>query len=122
MPAEFARGDYVPGGARGPLVEGRAFAWLSDAAPSGYEALGLGVEEFDLVFAYPWPDEAGLVSDLFEGHARAGALLLTYHVDGQLQLRRKQWCPPDPVRDCLLASNGDFGPPGPSAGGDRLSW
>jgi hypothetical protein len=94
LPAEFARGNYVPDGARGLVEEGRAFAWLNDAPDSGYEALGLGPDDFDLVFAYPWPDEAGLVAELFEGHARAGALPLTYHADGLLQLRQKQGRPP----------------------------
>ena len=46
------------------------------------------MEEFDLVFAYPWPDEEALIEGLFEGHARAGAMLLTYHADSTLRLRR----------------------------------
>ena len=50
--------------------------------------MGLEPEEFDLVFAYPWPDEEALIEGLFEGHARAGAMLLTYHADGALRLRR----------------------------------
>jgi hypothetical protein len=89
LPAEFARGNYVPEEAHGLLAGDREFAWLSDVTGSGYEALGLGLDDFDLVFVYPWPDEAGFVVDLFEGYARAGALLLTYHVDGHLQLRQK---------------------------------
>jgi hypothetical protein len=51
--------------------------------------MGLGPEEFDLFFAYPWPDEEALVAGLFEGHARAGAMLLTYHADGDVRLWRK---------------------------------
>ena len=39
-------------------------------------------------------NEADLVAELFEGHARAGALLLTYHADGLLELRQKQGRPP----------------------------
>jgi hypothetical protein len=96
LEAEFARGNYLPDEARGLLGGGREFAWLSGVARSGYEALGLDLDEFDLVFAYPWPDEAGLVAEVFEGHARAGALLLTYHPDGQLQLRQKSDACPAP--------------------------
>jgi len=40
------------------------------------------------VFAYPWPDEEALIEGLFEGHAREGAMLLTFHADGALRLRR----------------------------------
>jgi hypothetical protein len=42
-----------------------------------------------VVYAYPWPDEEGLVEELFEGHARPGALLMTYHGERGPWLRRK---------------------------------
>jgi hypothetical protein len=58
--------------------------------------MGLGLEEFDRVFAYPWPDEEALIEGLFEGHGRAGAMLLTYHADGALRLRRLT------MRDAIL--------------------
>jgi hypothetical protein len=89
LPAEFARGNYIPGGTGGRLLGGRKFAWLSTSGRCGYEALGVTLDEFDLIYAYPWPDEEGLVEDVFEGHARPGALLLTYHGERGLWLRRK---------------------------------
>ena len=55
----------------------------------GHGALGMSPEEFDLIYAYPWPDEEWLVEELFDAHARPGALLLTYHGDRGLWLRRK---------------------------------
>ena len=88
LPVEFVRGSYIPAGAEAGLTRGHDFAWLSRGRPPAYEAMGLGPEEFDLVFAYPWPDEEALIEGLFEGHARAGAMLLTYHADGALRLRR----------------------------------
>ena len=87
--AEFACGSFVPEGAEGLLERGGEFAWLSSVGRNGYEVLGVGLAEFDLVFAYPWPDEEELVEGLFERYARAGAVLLTYHVEGELRLRRK---------------------------------
>jgi hypothetical protein len=62
---------------------------MAGVAGGGHEALGLAVEDFDLIFAYPWPDEEGLTAALFERYAREGALLLTYHEVGGLRLRRK---------------------------------
>jgi hypothetical protein len=53
LTAEFVRRNYIPDGTRGLLEEGRAFAWLSDAAGSGYDALGLSLDDFDVVFAFP---------------------------------------------------------------------
>jgi hypothetical protein len=46
-------------------------------------------DEFDLIYACPWPDEEWLVEELFDAHARPGALLLTYHGDRGLWLRRE---------------------------------
>ena len=52
-------------------------------------ALGAGPEEFDLIYAYPWPDEEEVVAETFEARARLGALLLTYHGECGMWLRRK---------------------------------
>jgi hypothetical protein len=85
LPAKFARGSFVPKAA----AAGREFAWLSKGGRCGHEALGAGPEEFDLIYAYPWPDEEGLVAEIFESRARPGALLLTYHEESGMCLRRK---------------------------------
>ncbi len=90
LSVEFVRGSFIPAAARRELLAGREFAWLSTGGRCGHEALGIGVDEFDVIYAYPWPDEEGLVEQLFEGHARPGALLLTYHADRGLRLRRKR--------------------------------
>jgi hypothetical protein len=89
LPAEFARGNFIPKGAGGRLLAGREFAWLSTGGRCGHGALGIAPDEFDLIYAYPWPDEERLVEDLFEACARPGALLLTYHGERGLCLHRK---------------------------------
>jgi hypothetical protein len=68
----FACGDFSPDG------------------ESGYAELGLGPDDFDVIFAYPWPDEQRLVADVFERHAREGAVLLTYHGGDDIVVRRKR--------------------------------
>ena len=57
--------------------------------PGVMERLGLGPDEFDLVFAYPWPGEEEVVERLFERFAGDSALLLTFNGLEDLQLRRK---------------------------------
>jgi hypothetical protein len=89
LPAEFTCGSFMPAGVRRELLAGREFAWLSTGGRCGHEALGIGLDEFDVIYVYPWPDEEGLVEQLFEGHAKPGALLMTYHECGGLRLRRK---------------------------------
>src|SRR5204863_9424486 len=89
LPAEFARGSFIPSGARRGLLAGGEFAWLTKGGRCGHEALGVGIEEFDVIYAYPWPDEERLVERLFESHAGPGALLMTYHGESGISLRRQ---------------------------------
>jgi hypothetical protein len=73
LPVELVRGSFIPAGAEAGLTRGHDFAWLSRGGPRpAYEAMGLGVEDLDLVLADPWPDEEALIEGLFEGHARPG--------------------------------------------------
>jgi hypothetical protein len=89
LPAEFACGSFVPREQRTRLLAGRAFGSLSRGGRCGHEALGAAADEFDLIYAYPWPDEEDLVADLFDACARTGALLLSYHGAGEMRLRRR---------------------------------
>jgi hypothetical protein len=92
LPVEFACASFIPQGAcRGRRRQG-PFAWLSTQESAGGGELGLGPEDFDVVFAYPWPDEAGFIADLFERHGAVGAVLVTYAGGGSFRLRRKTAC------------------------------
>jgi hypothetical protein len=84
LPVEFAQGSFIPEDDQA----GGPFAWLTTDGADTHEQLGLAADDFDLVFAYPWPDEEEVTAELFERHARAGALLLTYHGE-DFRLRRK---------------------------------
>ncbi len=87
--AEFALGNFVPQGAEPQLDWAGDVAWLSSGGADGYEELELDPDDFDLVFAYPWPGEESVIFDLFAHSASAGALLLTYHGQEGLRLQRK---------------------------------
>src|SRR4051812_7156124 len=90
LPAEFVRGSFIPARAGAFAAAARGCAWLAGAGECGHGRLGLAPDDFDVIFAYPWPDEQRLTAALFERYARPGALLLTYHEDGALRLRRKR--------------------------------
>ena len=45
--------------------------------------------DFDVVFAYPWPDEEQLIERLFEHQARTGAVLVSHHGEASMRVRRK---------------------------------
>jgi SAM-dependent methyltransferase len=86
---EFACGSYVPSGAE-PFVDiAGDVTWLRTDRPDSYAGLGLEPEDFDLIYAYPWPGEEQVVFDLFEACASVGALLLTYHSQDGMRLQRK---------------------------------
>ena len=90
LPVEFIRGSFIPPGSKGCLAPDSEFGWLTTHPGNAHEELGYGPDDFDVIFAYPWPDEERGVSALFERHAGAGALLLTYHGGDDLRLRRKR--------------------------------
>jgi hypothetical protein len=87
--ARFACGSFVPDG-----VEHRAdlagdVHWLSTSGADGYEELQLEIDDFDLIFAYPWPGEEQIIFDIFADRASVGTLLLTYHGQEGVRLQRK---------------------------------
>ena len=86
---EFACGSYVPNGAE-PFVDiAGEVTWLRTDRPDSYADLDLEPEDFDLIYAYPWPGEEQVIFDLFENCAAVGSLLLTYHSQDGLRLQRK---------------------------------
>lgn len=89
LDVEFVCGTFVPPGGEDLTDAPQEFGWLSAGGACGHDLLGLGPDEFDLVFAYPWPGEEEVVENLFERFASDSALLLTFHGLEDLRLRRK---------------------------------
>lgn len=85
----FARGSFLPPGAEPRLEMPDDVAWLVTTGANGYEELDTEPDEYDLVFAYPWPGEEQVIFDVFSDCAAVGALLLTYHGQEGLRLQRK---------------------------------
>jgi hypothetical protein len=89
LPTEFACGSFIPKGGNAFVKAADECAWLTRTAGGGHEEMGLSPDDFDLIFAYPWPDEENLTATLFDRYAQRGAVLLTYHEVGGLRMRRK---------------------------------
>lgn len=87
--AQFACGSFVPIGSEPRLDLAGDVTWLASGGHDGYEHLQLDPDDFDIIFAYPWPGEEQVIFDLFADHAAVGALLLTYHGQEGLRLQRK---------------------------------
>jgi predicted O-methyltransferase YrrM len=86
---ELACGSYVPSGAEPFVDTAGEVTWLRTDGPDSYADLELEPEDFDLIFAYPWPGEEQVIFNLFQNCAAVGALLLTYHSQDGLRLQRK---------------------------------
>jgi hypothetical protein len=93
IPVEFVNGSFIPQGADRLIDEAYADSEgalsLDVHADNTYDELGLEVRDFDLVFAYPWPNDEELTASLFERFAADGAMLLTYDETDAVRLRRK---------------------------------
>lgn len=87
---QFVCGSFIPANAEVELNTPDDFAWLTTDAPNVYDDLDLAPDDFDLIFAYPWPGEEKIIFDLFADHAATGALLLTYHGIEGVRLQRKR--------------------------------
>lgn len=94
LPVEFIHGSFIPpGGAREAeqvyLHDNDGFSWLVTDTDSTYDELGRDPDDFDVIFAYPWPDEERVIFNLFDAYAAKGALLLTQEKFNMLRLQRK---------------------------------
>lgn len=86
---EFVQGSFVPRGAEDHVHAAGSYSWMTTEGDYAYDDLDLEPSDFDVIFAYPWPDEESVVCDLFEKFAGVGAILATYHGGGEFRLKRK---------------------------------
>jgi hypothetical protein len=77
LPVEFVCGSFIPRGAERSVGSDNQFAWLTTQPGRGEEG-ELGPADFDVIFAFPWPDEEEVIPALFHRHAAPGAVLVTY--------------------------------------------
>jgi hypothetical protein len=89
LPVEFQCGSFIPRGSNVGRGNEPEFSWLCTDVSRSEDAWGLGPADFDVIFAFPWPDEEKVIPALFDRHAARGAVLATYHDSGSFQLRRK---------------------------------
>jgi hypothetical protein len=71
---DLVHGNLVPAGAEALADCDGNFTWLSEAGPDGHSALELEPDDFDLVFAFPWPGEEEVIFRLFDAFAAPEAL------------------------------------------------
>jgi hypothetical protein len=86
--ATIAQGSFVPADfVAGDLDDLEMRTVLGQ--PDAYDQLGYDLDDFDLVFAYPWPTEEELYREIFRRGADYGAILLTWSRLEGLRAHRK---------------------------------
>lgn len=87
--ARFYRGSFIPNDQVAGAEQASELEHLQTDERDAYDDIGLTLGDFDLCFAYPWPDEHSFLAEMFQACAADGALLLTYRGrDGMELLRR----------------------------------
>lgn len=74
--ARFVTGSFLPTGYRWHSPVANTTSWTTGDGRSGYLELGIALDEFDVVFGYPWGGEAPMMLDLMRLYGRADALLI----------------------------------------------
>jgi hypothetical protein len=83
LTAGFCRGNFVPFGGQKIAEQVGEFEWLATGGPDPYDQMDLEIDDFDMVFAYPWPGEERVIERLFDRFASDGALLMTYNGEAE---------------------------------------
>lgn len=79
--ARFEAGSFLPTGYRWRPPTGDGRIGTIGVGASAYPAVGHPLEDFDLVFAYPWGGEEGMMRDLMRSYGGRGARLLLHGVE-----------------------------------------
>ena len=90
---DFAQGSFIPSGSEAVAefdFSTESF-WLVTDVDDAYEELGVGPEDFDVVYGYPWPNEESVIARLFDHISADGALLLTYSQLDEVRIRRRRF-------------------------------
>lgn len=87
-PVELVHGNFLPRGAEA-LSMNPDFPSLGHAVPCGYEKMGLDLDDFSLVFGYPWPGEEKFHEAVFARYGSPGAHLLLFCGPYDLRLWQK---------------------------------
>ncbi|HUG39322.1 MAG TPA: hypothetical protein VMM12_02500 [Longimicrobiales bacterium] len=83
--ARFTAGSFLPTGYRWRDGRGDSRLGTIGSGDSGYLQLGLPLEEFHLVFGYPWAGEEPMMLDLMRVHGRPDARFLV-HTAGRVDV------------------------------------
>jgi hypothetical protein len=87
-PVDLICGNFLPEGAES-LSHNPDFPSLGHEVENAYELMGLDLDDFAIVFGYPWPGEEVFHQAVFERYGMTGGLLMLFCGPNDLRLWRK---------------------------------
>ena len=85
---ELVEGNFLPAGSE-QFADDQWLPSIGHAADPAYEELGFDLDDFAIVYSYPWPGEDEFHQEVFDNHAASGALLLMFCGPNDLRLFRR---------------------------------
>jgi len=86
--AQFAHGSFIPDDFIWDPSQGDESERTAIDLPEGYEQLDSGLEDMDLIYAYPWPTEHRLYHNILNEFGAPNVQLLTYDAREGINLTR----------------------------------
>ena len=74
--AKFVDGSFIPSGYRWRPSSGDGRSGTIGDGPSAYPMIGHALDDFDVVYGYPWGGEEPMMLDLMRAYGRRSGLLL----------------------------------------------
>ena len=85
---ELVEGNFLPPGAA-QLSDDPMLPSLSHDVADAYQKIGLDLDDFAFIYAYPWPGEDDFHEFVFDRYAASGALLMLFCGPNDVRLYRK---------------------------------
>lgn len=86
--ARFVVGSFLPTEYRWQPASGDGRTGTVGSGPSGYSQLGQALDDFDVVFCYPWGGEEPMMLDLMKRYGSPDAVLLIHGVNDGVKASR----------------------------------
>ena len=85
---ELVLGNFLPPGSES-LADDPTLPSLGHRAGSGYDAMEMDLDDFAIVYDYPWPGEDDFHEAVFHRYAASGALMMQFCGPNDVRLWRK---------------------------------
>lgn len=89
LKARFFCGSFVPRSLSEMIEPSPRMQRFTTHVEDLLESMKVGLDAFDLFFAFPWPGQQSFYEAVFDSVAKQSALLLSYHGSNGMRLARK---------------------------------